>query len=161
MEENEEVAAPKAPAPKKKGGLKKIVMIALPVLLLGGGVWWMFGGGSAKAEAREAPVEDRGLVPFETFLVNLSDPGGNRFLKVSLSLAFGSEAEAKRIEDNVALMGHLRSKILELLTEQNAQALITAEGKTKLKDRVKEQVAAVLKSSKVLDVLFAEFVVQF
>jgi flagellar basal body-associated protein FliL len=58
-------------------------------------------------------------------------------------------------------MGHTRSAILELLTEQNAPALITVEGKQKLKDAVKAHVAKLLAKYKVVDVLFSEFVVQF
>jgi len=48
-----------------------------------------------------------------------------------------------------------------MLTEQNAQALITTEGKQKLKDGVKTRVASVFGKLKVMDVLFSEFVVQF
>ena len=155
-------AKPAAPAPKRRGGFLKIVMIALPVLLMaGGGAWWFLGGSGAKVEAQEVNIEEQGVVPFETFLVNLSDPGGNRFLKATLKLVVDSEAVAKHIEGNPALMSHTRSAILELLTEQNAQALVTAEGKKKLKDSIVAAAAKVLKKQKVHDVLFAEFVVQF
>jgi flagellar FliL protein len=151
------------PRPRKKsGGFMKLVLIVLPVLLLmGGGAWWFLGGSSGTVQAEETKIEERGIVPFETFLVNLTDPGGNRFLKCTLELVFTSEAEAKHVADNEALMGHARSAILELLTEQNAPALITAEGKQKLKDAVKLHVAKVLAKYKVVDVLFSEFVVQF
>ena len=159
----DEVEVQPQPAPaRKRGGFMKIVLIALPVLLLaGGGAWWFLGGSSAKVQAEEVNLEEQGVVPFETFLVNLSDPGGNRFLKATIKLVVDSEAVAKHIEENPALMSHTRSAILELLTEQNAQALVTAEGKKKLKDAIVAAAAKVLKKQKVHDVLFAEFVVQF
>lgn len=163
--EDEPVTAEPVVEKKKKGGggLKKMLFIALPVLALaGGGAWWMLGGSSAEVKAaEEPPIDELGIVPLETFLVNLTDPGGNRFLKVTLQLVFESEKDAKHVEENAALMGHARSAILELLTEQNAQTLITAEGKKKLKDDVKTHIAKVFGKLKVVDVLFSEFVVQF
>jgi flagellar protein FliL len=160
---DEEVATPETAEPPRGGGFKKLLLILVPVLLLlGGGAWWMFAGSGEKVEAAsEAAIEERGVVPLETFLVNLADPGGNRFLKVTLQLVFSSEAEAKHVEENAALMGHARSAILELLSEQNAQALVTPEGKQKLKDGVKAHVSKVFTKFKVLDVLFSDFVVQF
>ena len=148
------------PARKKRGGFGKLLMLLLPILLIGGGGWFLLGGGD-KAEAQEVAIAQRGMASFETFLVNLSDPGGNRFLKVTLQLVFASVAEAKAIADSAAVMGHLRSAILELLTEQQAPALVTADGKTKLKDAIKAGVTGILKKQKVIDVLFSEFVVQF
>jgi flagellar FliL protein len=152
-----------AHAPRKGGALKKLAMIGVAVLLAGGGAaYWMLGGTKAEAAADPAvKIAERGVVPFETFLVNLSDPGGNRFLKVTLSLVVSSAEDAKHVEENASLMSHVRSAILELLTEQQAQALITAPGKQTLKDAITKRAADLLKDQKVLDVLFSEFVVQF
>ena len=153
-----------APAPKrKKGGLGKLFLIAIPMLLLaGGGAWWYLAGSGGAVKAEEvSSIEERGVVPFETFLVNLSDPGGNRFLKATIQVVLESEAEAKHVEENTALMSHARSTILELLTEQKAEALVTTDGKKKLKEAIASAVATVLKKQKVVDVLFSEFVVQF
>ena len=152
------------PVVEAKGGgrLKKLLLLAVPVLLIGAGAgWWVLSGSKANAATEETPIEERGVVIFDTFLVNLSDPGGGRFLKATLQLVFASEVEAKTVEGNPALMGHTRSAVLELLTEQSAQVLVTAEGKQKLKEGIKARVAPVLKNQKVVDVLFSEFVVQF
>ena len=165
MDEPQEVVAEAVAAPKPKrkgGGFKKVVLLVLLLFVIGGGGgWWFLSGSGASAEVQEGQIEERGVVPLETFLVNLTDPGGNRFLKVTLELVLASEAEAKHVADNAALMGHARSAILELLTEQNAQTLVTTEGKQKLKDNIKARVSEVLKKQKVLNVLFSEFVVQF
>ena len=159
---SDEPEIPQAQPPRRRGGMGRLIMIAVPLLLLvGGGAWWFLGSSGARVEAEEAGIEERGVVPLETFLVNLSDPGGNRFLKATIKLVVDSEADAKHIQENAALMSHARSAILELLTEQNAQALVTAEGKKKLKEAIVAAAAKVLKKQKVHDVLFAEFVVQF
>jgi flagellar protein FliL len=151
-----------APAKKKKGGFLKI-LIAVVVLLAvagGGAAFFLTGSGTAKAE-EEAGLEKRGLVTFETFLVNLADAGGNRFLKVNLQLVLASPEEAASVQETPVVMSSLRSAILELLTQQQASVLVTADGKTALKKEIKERVAGSLKHRKVIDVLFSEFVVQF
>jgi flagellar FliL protein len=158
--DNAEAAA----APAKKGGglVKKLVLI---VLLLGavgaGGAWWFLRGTPAAAAAAEPSLEEQGLLSFEPFLVNLTDAGGNRFLKTTIQLVLESDAEAKHISDTPVVLMHLRSTILELLTQQAAPALVTPEGKAALKAAIKERAGALLPGQKVLDVLFAEFVVQF
>src|SRR5262245_65572199 len=129
-----EVTTKDANAKPKGGGMKKVLLLVLPLLLIvAGGGWWLLRGSNAEAKEENLHIEERGVVPLETFLVNLSDPGGNRFLKATLQLVFKDEAEAKAVEQNPALIGHVRSSILELLTEQQAQTLVTADGKQKLK----------------------------
>jgi flagellar FliL protein len=140
--------------------LKKLLLVFTVLLVLGGvGGWWLMRGTSAEAE--EPALESRGMISFEPFLVNLADAGGNRFLKVSVQLVVANEAEAKEIEESPVVLMHLRSAILELLTMQQAQVLVTAEGKKALKDAIKTRVTPDLKHQKVIDVLFSEFVVQF
>jgi flagellar FliL protein len=153
------------PAPrKKKGGL--VMKLAIVVVLLGGigggAAWWFLRGTPAEAhEVVESPLEERGLLTFEPFLANLTDEGGNRFVKANIGLVLETEAEAKHIEEKPVVMGHLRSAILELLTLQSAPVLVTPEGKDALKKKIKERTTELLKDRKVIDVLFSEFVVQF
>jgi flagellar protein FliL len=151
-----------APATKKKGGFLKILIAAVVLLAVAGGgaAFFLMGSGTAKAE-EETGLEKRGLVTFETFLVNLADAGGNRFLKLSLQLVLASPEEAASVQETPVVMSALRSAILELLTQQQASVLVTADGKTALKKAIKERVAGSLKHRKVIDVLFSEFVVQF
>lgn len=146
---------------KKKSGLMMKLIIGVAVLAIAGGGAWFFMGKKAEAKT-EPPIEARGLVTFETFLVNLADEGGNRFLKANLQLVVESAEEAKHVEETPVLASHLRSAILELLTQQSAPTLVTAEGKEALKKSIKEHVGPLLGGEKkVMDVLFSEFVVQF
>ena len=55
----------------------------------------------------------------------------------------------------------MRSAILELLSQQTAATLVTPEGKEALKESIKKRAETVFKKHKVIEVLFAEFVVQF
>jgi flagellar FliL protein len=150
-------------APKKKGGVLKILLFSVLVLMLagGGGAWWWLGGHKTVAAATEPGLETRGLLPFEPFLVNLTDAGGARFLKVTVQLVLGSDAEVKKVQEAPVLVSQARSDILELLSEQSAPVLVTPDGKQALKKAIRERVAPVFQHEQVVDVLFSEFVVQF
>lgn len=150
-----------AAAPVKKGR-SKLLIIGVPVLLLliggGAGAWWHF---SQPVEGAEAPPpEPPGLVTFEPFVVNLTDPGGRRFLRVSLRLLVAGEDVAAELEENELEQVKARSAILELLATQTSATLITPEGKSELKKAIAERVTHALGHVEVTDVLFAEFVVQ-
>jgi len=150
---------------RKKG--RSVILLALVGLVVmggaGGGVWWWFQRGTAVAEAapNEPALEKRGLLTFEPFMVNLADEGGTRFLKATIALVVEDEAVAKQLEEAAVVKSRVRSDILELLTEQQASALVTPEGKESLKSAIKARTAQALESKKVIDVLFSEFVVQF
>ena len=158
-----EAPAENAEQPKKKKGgmLMKLVIGLVVVCGLGGGAAWWLMGTRTEAAPSEPPLETRGLLSFEPFLVNLTDAGGNRFLKANISLVVESEARGKHIAESAVVMGHLRSTMLELLALQSAPDLVKPEGKEELKKVLKERTSALMKEDKVLDVLFSEFVVQF
>ncbi|MGE0039772.1 MAG: flagellar basal body-associated protein FliL [Vicinamibacterales bacterium] len=165
---------------KPKGGFMKTAILLVVVLLLvggagAGGYWWSQQGAAAAPasgeHATEAPADSGhdagggdeaaaggGLVSFEPFLVNLADPG--RYLRTNVKLVVGSEARAKEIGENEVALMRLRSAMLELLAEQHADALVTADGKTALKNAIKER-AGEIADAHIVDVLFSDFVVQF
>ena len=100
----EEATAPEAaPVPAKKGGgLKKLVVPVVALLVLGGGAGWFFmGRGSSTATAASEPdLESRGLLTFETLLVNLADNGGQRFLKATVQLVLELEGRSRSTSRN-------------------------------------------------------------
>jgi flagellar FliL protein len=165
MEEPETNDTPDAPAKpaKKKGGLMKTLVFVLLFLAAagGGGAWWWLRGTPEAVAKEESSLEERGLLSFEPFLVNLTDAGGNRFLKANIELVLDSAEAAKHVEETPVVLMHLRSAILELLAQQSAPALVTPEGKAALKEAIRARTQPLVKDQKVLDVLFSEFVVQF
>ncbi len=152
-------AAPAAEAPKKKKGKGKLIVIGLLAVALG--------GGGAVYALRRPPAENqekatsRGLVPFDPFVVNLADPGGTRFVRLTLALVVNDETVASNIVATPVSMKEARSAILELLAVQTAGTLASPEGKQAVKKAIIERVSAIFPDAKVTDVYFYEFVVQF
>ncbi len=159
--------AGKAPAKKKK---LLPMIIGIVVLLAGaggGGAWYMTRASASTPEGAEpAHVEkkklsEHGLVKFEPFVVNLADPGNQRFLRASIQLVVDTPEEAAEFEEKPVLEMGARDAIVNTLSEQTSDQLGTAEGKVKLRETLKEQVSAALKEIEVVDVLFSDFVIQY
>jgi flagellar FliL protein len=159
-------AAPAAAdAPKKsRKGLFIIAGVALVAVLGGGGAaYWMFFANAPAAEAAE-PAEEAGpgaAVALDPFVVNLADAGGTRYLRVSLSLVVADEAHAAEVAESEVTRARIRSAVLELLSLQTADRLITPDGKAEVKKAIAEAASHAVADLHVSDVLFSEFVVQF
>ena len=156
------------PAPKRSN--KKLLIIGgsvVIVLAIAGGAafWWSqkAQAHTADAEAPAAPAEsheERGIVAFEPFVVNLADAGVSRFLRVKVQLLVANAEEAEAIEKSTVKLSQARAIILELLTTQTSEVLVTSQGKAELRKLISEAVGKSL-HIEVADVLFSDFVVQF
>ena len=164
MSETTPAAAPAA-APSKRGKLIAIGLVSLMIVGGGGGAfWWWSRGAHAAATATDhsnEAAEVSGIVPLEPFLVNLADKSGSRFLRTTLKLVVADEKAAERLTENEVAVMRARSEILELLTVQTADHLVTPEGKSSLRKAICERVSPLTGGIQVTDVLFADFVVQF
>jgi flagellar protein FliL len=153
-----------AKAPAK--GKSKLPLIGGALVLLaagGGGMYWWSGRNAAApaVEAKEIPPSARGLVTFEPFVANLADPGGTRFVRATVQLVVADAHQATEVAETPVLVMQARAIILELLTTQSADVLVTLEGKAALRKAIAERVHAALHEVEVIDVLFSDFVVQF
>lgn len=161
--------------PAKKGGKGKLfLIIGLVVVLLGGGgaaAYFTMRKPAADAEgdhkegkkehAEEEKKAGSGIVSFEPFVVNLADKNAARFLRINVRLIVGEEEEAKHIQESEVQVMRLRSAILDLLTAQTSEHIVTPEGKAALKKEIAEQATHILEHAEVSDVLFSDFVVQY
>lgn len=145
-----------APAPKKS----RTLLIVGAVLVLGGigGGYW-YARNSSRTPAEE-PKEPPAIVNMDPFVVNLSDPGGARFLRVTMGLVVDGEDKAKEFAENPVARMKVRSGIIELLSQQTAARLTTPEGKSDLKKAITTRTTESDEQLKVDDVLFSEFIVQ-
>jgi flagellar FliL protein len=159
-------APPVADAPvAKSGGKRRLIVIGGVVLALaGGGVyWWKTRQAAAAAPAAtpDVPASKRGLVTFDPFVANLADEGGRRFVRATVQLVVANAEVAKEVEESKVMLMQARAVILDELTQQVADGLVTPEGKAALRKAIAERVAESLHEIEVVDVLFSDFVVQF
>lgn len=154
--------------------MKKLIVVAVVLLVLaggaGGGAWWWMhraeaaeakdGKSEAEAQPKEDPA-DSGILALEPFLVNLADKDSPRFLKATLRLVVQGKKAAEELGEDEVRKVRIRSAILEVLTQQTSDKVVTPEGKAALKKSILDWSAKNLGDTKVTDVLFTEFVVQF
>ena len=155
---------------KAKSGKRKlwIILIALVVLAAGGVggylVWHKMHGSAetAKAEKPEPPPAPV-FMALDTFTVNLANAENDpdRVLYVGFTLRLPDQETLQRVND---YLPEVRSRLLMLLSNQNAAALGTEQGKQELVKQIKATLAPPLvpgqPAQKVTDVLFTAFILR-
>lgn len=136
-------AAAEAPAnDKAKPKSKKMIIIgaavALLVILGGGGAYFVMSKKGADEEGDEKPAaaashEGKKEVPtylaLENMVVNLADPGGERFLQLGVTFQLADEHAAESVK---AYLPGIRSMILMVVSQRTSEELLSREGKEKL-----------------------------
>lgn len=151
-EENKEVA-------KAKSSSKMLIIVAVAVLLAGGGGFFAYAKffrGDAGAHAKTATPEPV-LQEMETFLVNLSDPGGKRYLKLTMKAKLSDkEVQAEFAGRNF----EIRDTVIMLLSSKEFPEISKPEDKATLKQELVFALNRLLRKGQVQDVYFTEFLVQ-
>lgn len=145
-------------AKKKKPPIVIIAAVLAVVIIVGGFVV----GKQVSAKSRRGAakkVELGPVMPLDEFLVNLADPSGDHFLKVTVNLeldkAKGKTAEA--LKDQVA---PIRDAVLTSLCSKTREDVTPQTGRDKLKADIKKNVNAALGEDDVEGVYFTNFVTQ-
>ncbi len=158
---------------KKKGGKVKWVVLLLVLLLLAGGggaaYWFLMGPGAvseddpleqegdqaARQEARTEFVPE--IVTLDPFVVNLADPLGRRFLRMTLDVEVLNRAAIADVQRNNS---RIRDAVILLLAGKSFTDLASMEGKITLKNQIVERLNQIVGGGRVTNVYFTEFVVQ-
>lgn len=118
-------------------------------------------GAGAEASAHPGKGEEAKVAAsLDPFLVNLADTQAVRFVKVTFQL--GMTGNSEEFSKNPITIAAARDAIISLLSAKTSEQILTVEGKTKLREEVRDRVNAVLSESKtkVQRVYIVEFVVQ-
>jgi flagellar FliL protein len=152
----------------------KILVLLIGVLMvlmlgLGGGLFMMWNklsdlNAQSHANASEKAGGDGALehpvgpiFSLETFIVNLADQGGNRYLRVTMDL----ELENPEMEAEIAKrLPQVRDSILMILPTKRFEDISTVQGKISLRDEMLETINGFLAQGKISNIYFKEFVVQ-
>jgi flagellar FliL protein len=155
-------------------------LVLLLVLVMGGGMFMIYTklpSASPKAAVPETeagaeaisekakPEEIGAVVSVDTFIVNLADPGGNRYLRVTMDLELvgkpADKSAGKTAGDELAKrMPQIRDAILMILSTKRYADISTPEGKTALREEILNAVNSLLASSQISRIYFKEFVIQ-
>ena len=158
-------------APKKKSKLKWILLLLFILILLGGaaaGAWFFFLADklnlpssqeqqTQKVEVPSAVPVFGKTVPLPVFTVNLSDPLGQRFIKINLEVEVANEKVAAELEQYKA---RIRDSIILLLSSKTYADIATVESKELLKSEVADRLNGILGVGKVYQVFITDMVIQ-
>ncbi len=141
-----------------------IVGIFATGLAAGGGLYWagVIPGSQEPVEVVEVPPKVNYVLALDPLLVNLSEEGEMRYLRIGLS--FGLEKEDPDAEEEGAaiFMPKLKDYLLTTLGKWKLSELTSPTAKGKLKSELLSGVREVVpeESGKVLEVYVTELIVQ-
>ena len=135
-----------AAAPAKSKKMLLIILGVVAVLVVGGGVaaWLAMsrshgdeedGGAPAR---REAPKAAPTFLAMENMVVNLADPGGDRFAQIGITLEVDDDKTAEQIKQYLPA---IRSGVLMLVSQRTSSELLQREGKEKLANDILREVS--------------------
>jgi flagellar FliL protein len=149
-----------APQSRSKLNLVLVALLALAVLTIAGGAAAYLGRTQGSAAAAPAPAPPI-FVTLEPVTVNLQSTGRSRFLHVGLTFkAEDAKSQARMTE----YLPEVRSRLLTLLSNRDADSLLTPEDKNRLAAEILAAVnlplAPTLPPQRITSVMFTAFVLQ-
>jgi flagellar basal body-associated protein FliL len=162
MAGNEKAAVPRAG--KRKGTL---VIVGAAVLVLGGTAA-LVRLRSAEPRAGQLEIqrelahrpENPGIVQFESFVVNLADVEGDRFMRVTLRVVLRDEDDASAARGDELLLTKIRHQMMATMSSRQAQDVVDFEGKERLRRDLKDALRPLFDEDEFVDLLFTGFLVQ-
>ena len=148
-------ANPAADATAAKPKSKKLLFIIMGVVVLA-----LLGAGAAffvlkkntsehedgeeevvSEQASHDPKTPPTFLPLDSMVVNLADPGGNRFVQTSITLQL---QDAQTGEDIKVYMPTIRNGILILISQRTADEILKIQGKEKLAADIITEISQVM-----------------
>jgi len=111
------------------------------------------GGQNLQAQA-EKPGP---LFSLDTFIVNLSDEGRSRYLRVTMDLELAESTDAGQLKDRLS---QIRDSILMILPSKHFEEIAGMEGKMALRNEIMAKLNSLFTKNVVTNIFFTEFVVQ-
>lgn len=151
---------------KKVFPVKIIVMAILALTLFGGGAFVWKSGILSKPFAKETPQSsdenntkrDIGpIYPLENFIVNLIGGSGKSYLKARLDLELSNDKLKEEIDKRLP---QFRDTILILLSSKSHGDIKSLEGKFQLRTEIISMLNQHLRTGKVVNIYFTDFIVQ-
>lgn len=151
---------------KPKGKAMLFIIIGVLVVVMGGGGFFAYkkfmtpkhGAVTEEEQMKKEPEEKEGeMYALEPFLVNLSDPKGKRYLKITVTLELPSPEAVAKAEKMVPKM---RDMVIMMLTSLSFEEVMTPEGKIRVREELFERFNLIMRPERVKEIFFTDFVVQ-
>ena len=110
----------------------------------------------ADEEVEEKPLIGA-IYSLDTFVVNLADQGGKRYLRVKIDLEISDEKLKEELDQRLP---QIKDSILMILPAKKFDNIKDEEGKIALRNEIIEKLNSFLKTGSITYVYFTEFVVQ-
>lgn len=143
---------------------KLVIFIIIPLIFVSVGavsfVVWnktsFFSSQTEKVPENNSEVI-RSVYSLDTFIVNLADKGGRRFLRVTMDLELKDESLAGEIDKRLS---QIRDSILMIIPTKRFEDINSVEGKIALSDEIMTKLNSFLKDGSITNIYFVEFVIQ-
>jgi flagellar basal body-associated protein FliL len=140
------------------GGLGgKLALVFAVVILVAICTWLSACRSSEPAGPESGEQRIKSTLHLETFVLNLADPDQRAYLRVGIDLGLDREA---RHGEETASVAQVRDTILGVLSQAKGDELVTAPGKTKLKQELLRALQERVPQLGVEEVYFTEFLIQ-
>jgi len=170
------IAAETKRAPGQRSRFESLLVVGAALLILAGGgtaAVLILGGGGGRAAAaagsrgggagsgtRAGAPAVESLVSFDSFVVNLADPVGDRFLKATIRAVLNDPDIARELQRDELTRSRVRDRIISVLTSKTFEEVTGPGGKDSLRQQLQREINQSLPDDVVSEVLFVEFVVQ-
>lgn len=145
--------------PAKKSKVMLVAVLALSVCAAISVAAFLMHKKNAHAE-KPAEPEVKSVLHLDTFVVNIGSPEQNGYLRVGIDLGCAGEAKGGEAKESSTPTALVRDTILAVLTATKPDELMTAEGKSKLKESIAQALRARAPELKVHEVYYTEFLLQ-
>ncbi|MCU0223278.1 MAG: flagellar basal body-associated FliL family protein [Acidobacteria bacterium] len=155
-------------AQSEDGSGRRIPLLFLAGALLvlaavGGTTALLLRGGAGRAEAqgvRAGAPASPSLVAFDAFVVNLADPGVERYLRASVRAVVSDPRLARELQRDELMRARARDRILSALSAKTFEEVTRPGARDALRDELRREINRTLPDDGVAEVLFVEFVAQ-
>jgi len=109
------------------------------------------------AEGEEEPDTIGPMYSLDSFVVNLADAGGNRYLRVTMELELTEEILRSELDQRLP---QVRNAMLMILPSKRPDEINTVDGKLALRDQLIDEINSFMTTGEITNIYFTEFVIQ-
>lgn len=100
---------------------------------------------------------NRAITSLDTFIVNLADHDGRRFLRITMDLEY---ADADFAQEITRRLSQIKDKVIMILTGKKYDDINSVKGKENLRQEIMESLNGFLTTGSITYIYFTELVIQ-